>query len=655
MSHHPYPPYHASRRPAAICRLAIGFLVWVSSAAIASAAETELNRPYPYGQATTSQAAPAESQLANEMARRLAETTRELCSPEANGRGLNSPGLEYAANVVARKMAEAGLRLDLANGSPFQTFETAVRSELGRENQLEVVLPTASPGGKPARLPWKFRDDFLPMAMSGPGPFDLPLAFAGYGITALEAGFDDYAGLDVRGKAVIVLRHVPPVPDLQPRSDTREPHPSALFRTKVLNARQHGAAAIIFCTDQKDVDRQLAQCQRELQTAQAHLAAEQAKAQRQAPPSAQAAVAQRQRLEQLARQVEQAEQRLREERDPMLPFSSVLNDDSGGGIPVLQCRRAVVDAIVHGALQTRLADLEQAIDQRLSPQSRDLPGWRIAGRVDVFHAKAQAKNVIGAIEPAPGPLAEETIVVGAHYDHLGGADPKTGSNSYFAGADDNASGVAVILETARQLNQRRGALPRRVLFVAFSGEERGLLGSQHYVSQPVVPLEKTVAMINLDMVGRMVDRRLIVMGTGTSAQFGPMLSDVNRYFALEILRQPEAAAASDHLSFAERGLPVLFFHTGLHADYHRPTDTPEKLNVAGMQQITMFVSAIVEQIAASPGRPEIAGRLKGVTLTSGFVPSERRITTTTPAVDGAPVTSRMILTNPRLSPAAANR
>jgi len=219
--------------------------------------------------------------------------------------------------------------------------------------------------------------------------------------------------------------------------------------------------------------------------------------------------------------------------------------------------------------------------------------------------RVSAKNVVGLLE-GDGLHDEETIVIGAHYDHLGrggmgSLDPD--SHEIHHGADDNASGVSALIEVARRLATRDKKLPRRVVFIAFTGEERGLYGSAHYARDPLVPLDQTIAMVNMDMVGRLVDDKLIVYGTDTASEWNKLLDRLDTEHPFKLTRHPEGYGPSDHTSFYAKRIPVLFFFTGTHRDYHRPTDTFDKINVDGMRRITDLVVDAVVAIAQMDHRP----------------------------------------------------
>jgi hypothetical protein len=315
---------------------------------------------------------------------------------------------------------------------------------------------------------------------------------------------------------------------------------------------------------------------------------------------------QRRKIDELLRQVDDMARRLRDACDPVLAFGHA-GDGEPRDFPVVHCRREALDGAIRAALGKDLAKLEAEIDQGPAPRSAPLEGWKISGQVSVLREKAEVKNVVGVLA-GDGPLAEEAVVIGAHYDHLGWGGPGSGSLSpqekaIHNGADDNASGVAALLETARALAAHEATPRRTLVFVAFTAEESGLLGSGHYLGQPVVPLEKTVAMLNMDMIGRLRDEKLIVGGSGTAADFEPLLDRLAERHGLKITKDPGGFGPSDHASFYAKKIPVLHFFTGSHDLYHRPGDDPGTLNVSGMRRIGALVADAAAEIALAPERP----------------------------------------------------
>jgi hypothetical protein len=243
--------------------------------------------------------------------------------------------------------------------------------------------------------------------------------------------------------------------------------------------------------------------------------------------------------------------------------------------------------------------------------------------VNVVLHELKTKNVIGVLDGA-GPHADETVVIGGHYDHLGHGGVFSGSLAPLSrdihnGADDNASGTAMVLELARRLGARRDPPPRRVVFMAFSGEERGLLGSQYYVRHPLFPLASTVMMFNCDMVGRLNDKgELTMIGTGTSPGFEELVDALGKSSGLKIKKvsgMTDGFGGSDHQSFYPHDIPVLFAFTGVHRDYHRPSDDSDRINYAGMARIADYLELLMLDVVRRPERPAFArmadrGRLR---------------------------------------------
>jgi hypothetical protein len=354
--------------------------------------------------------------------------------------------------------------------------------------------------------------------------------------------------VDASGKAVLIIRKEPEPADKSSVFAGESPTSYAAFTHKVVNAAQHGVKLVLMVNDAA--------------TAKAS--------------------------------------------DAVLEFRST---PGGGSVPFLMITRELGDRLLASAGQPALAELEAKIDETLKPQSRELEGVKVSAEVTISREAIAAKNVIGVIE-GEGPHAEETIVIGAHYDHLGRGEVGSlafGSRDIHNGADDNASGTATVLELARRLAARPDAPARRIVFVLFSGEERGLLGSAHYVEDPPYPIEQTVAMINLDMVGRLdEERNLVVYGTSSSETFGPMVEPLATTLGFKP-KMPKAindgSSDSDHSSFYKKDVPILFFFTGIHPDYHKPSDDSPLINYAGMAKVADLCEQVALNLASRPERP----------------------------------------------------
>ncbi len=230
-------------------------------------------------------------------------------------------------------------------------------------------------------------------------------------------------------------------------------------------------------------------------------------------------------------------------------------------------------------------------------------GIQVCGKVGKLYNIIETQNVMAMLPGSDPKLANEYIVIGAHYDHLGMGDQggsRTDSIAVHNGADDNASGVVAMLEIAQKLSSVRKNIKRSIVFVAFGAEEKGLIGSQRFIDSAIVPIESIKAMVNIDMVGRLRNRELEIHGTKTSFEADSILYSLNADSLFRLKLVPDGFGPSDHSSFYAKGIPVFFFHTGLHEDYHTPKDDVEFLNIPGMQQVTNFAYHLAYQLATSP-------------------------------------------------------
>ncbi len=491
---------------------------------------------------------------------RLRAAVQWLAAPEREGRGPGTKGIDQAAEWVATQLTEAGLDTTIIGDGPYQQFPMTLEAKLGAEerNTAELVGP-AGADGQPVRRPLELGKDFTPLAAGGSGPFDLPLVFAGFGITAPKEEYDDYAPLGpggAKGTAAIVLRQEPQKDNPHSVFDGNQASQYAALSRKVANASEHEAGGLIFCNDASATD------------------------------------------------------------DALMAFTRAGDGSDRRTMPVLQVRRAVVDGLVKEALGRDLATIENAIDEKLEPQTAPLAGWRIRGRVTIERTETETRNILALLPGRTG--AKETVVLGAHYDHLGYGGVNSaapGDTAVHHGADDNASGTAMLVEVARRLAAEaaaKGPFPRNILFASFSGEERGLLGSAHYTANATVPLAETIAMVNLDMVGRLDGNKVIVHGTGTGTGLDALVDRLIGTHAFEVAKEPGGFGPSDHSSFYARKIPVLHLFTGSHSDYHRPTDTAEKINYDGMVRITALVTDVIRELATDPERPtyiEVASKM----------------------------------------------
>jgi hypothetical protein len=486
----------------------------------------------------------AQARAANEaIEARLRKDVTFLASDECEGRGITTQGINRAADYIAHEFQEAGLKPAGSEGSYFQPFTMRGPSKLGSPNTLVLHGPLGQ------RIELTQGEQFQVLGLSGSGKLSAPLVFAGYGMTSKDTNYDDYKGIDVTGKVVLLIRKTP-------RFDRRSSAYYAALSTKATNAAEHHAAAVIIVNDRG--------------TAEA--------------------------------------------RDDLMQFGYTAQD-SQSELPALQLRRAVVDTLFQSALGPPLLDVEQDIDRDLRPRSAALAGWTVDLEVHVERPGIPVKNIVGMLEGS-GPLAQQTVVIGAHYDHLGYgsfgslARPKEQGNAIHHGADDNGSGTTTLIELARRFGRMPNRQGRRLVFIAFTGEESGLFGSAHYCKEPLLPLADTVAMLNLDMVGRLRSDteshkdKLIVYGTGSATSFDTLIESVNKKYDFQLKKIASGMGPSDQQSFYLKNIPVLFFFTGDHPDYHRPSDTADKINVAGMERVADFVEDLIAYLESVPERPK---------------------------------------------------
>lgn len=521
---------------------------------------------------------------------RIARDIQFLSSDALKGRAVGSEEIAKAGEMIAERFADLGLRTDLYDDKPFQYFTLETGIDVGEADKN--TLRFTSEGGQPIEL--ELGKSFNPLSLGASGSVSSELVFVGYGITAPTASYDEYANIDAKGKVVVILRKEPRSGQPNNPLGKNSPTASAYFSTKVLNAVTHGAAGILIVNDRNTVAD-------------------------------------------LKAKANENEGELSSEQQEALEHSILKVGQAGRGrgkkVPSMSVSRKVIDQLVQKAVGKTLLEIEEAIDRDFQPRSAVISGVRVEMSTDLKKSDVKARNVIAEL-PGTGSLAQETIVVGAHYDHVGMGGMGSlapGTIAVHNGADDNASGTAALLEIARAVvekNRREQKDHRRVVFIAFTGEERGLLGSAHYVREPRFDLEKTVAMFNLDMVGRLKGNVLSVYGTGTATNFDSMIRELNKAHKFKLDIDPSGYGPSDHQSFYEKKIPVLHFFTGLHNDYHRPSDDFDKINLAGLVRITDIVTEVTHQAAtsASPPQYQSTNRGKGIrTQKTGFLGVQLRM------------------------------
>ena len=581
------------------------------------------------GQRTSSEHAPS--------VERLRAHIEYLASDRLEGRRTGTLGAQLAAEYIAREFSRYGLRRSIGRDLPgmsvleadspkryLQEFPYVAGVELGKTNDLRFRL-LANPNSKAVPLktdaPFTLRlgEDWLPLGLSAQGRIEnMPAVLVGYGLTVGELKYDDYAGAKANGKIAIAFSGTPDGDNPHGRFGRYED-----VRWKAIAARNAGAKALVVIA---------------------------------------------------------GENNFKDDRLSRLHY-----DNSGGdaGLPVIAISRQA-GAQLLSADSSLLADVERRLRAK-QPNPNDeqavaFPLYQplITLSTDIVHREVAAYNVVGILDGSDPTLKKEVIVIGAHYDHLGhGGEgslaPREGEIHH--GADDNASGTAGMLELARLFSSQTLRPRRTIVFMAFSGEEEGLLGSNYYVTHPIMPLADTVTMINMDMIGRMKDNKLIVGGVGTAPAWRQALAAANapermrvaiaptspaessrpvQTVGREILREvpivtgangspvvslsfeksfdltlnDDGFGPSDHSSFYAKQVPVLFFWTGTHSDYHKPSDTADKINYADEVRILSLVRRIVFDIDTNDRRPvyavaksESTGRAGGFRVYLGTIPN----------------------------------
>ncbi|MBI2903499.1 MAG: M28 family peptidase [Candidatus Methylomirabilis oxyfera] len=488
-------------------------------------------------------------------ARDLLTHVEILASPGMEGRAAGSDGAKNAAEHIAGEFRKIGLRPGGTGDSYLQPFDLVTEIRLGGDNRLESANQGATPESRAYR-PWS---EFIPIGFSEEGDVETEIAFLGYGITAPELGYDDYAGIDVTGKAVLIMTHEPRERDQHGPFRAAEAFHYTTNRYKAINARQHGAMAVLLVTDPNNHSG---------------------------------------------------------EQDAVLSLQGA--PSSSSGIVAVSIVREVAETLLSSSGKT-LSRLQEEIDRQLVPKSFLAQGVKIKAKVSLVRARGTTANVVGLLPGRDPVLKEEAVVIGAHYDHLGLGGENSlapaASNVVHPGADDNASGTSALMALARAF-QFAGGAKRALIFAAFSGEEIGLLGSYHFVKQPPIPIERTVAMINLDSVGRMDKHRLYIQGVGSGEGLREIIQEASRGLGLDLTLRDDGFGPSDHTPFYAKERPVLHFFTGPHLDYHRPSDTIDKINAEGLRKVTIIAYRTVAMIA--DGATPIAYR-----RTKGTPPSER--------------------------------
>jgi Zn-dependent M28 family amino/carboxypeptidase len=523
--------------------------------------------------ATLAQQSQRASQVAPDVAQ-LKEHIAYLASDELEGRKTGTNGANAAAIYIANQFSGYGLDCPSPNWMCHHTsnnhlgylkeFPFVAAVEIGKATALHFTQGSS-------RIEPPLAEEWMPLGFSSRGSVSqAQLAFVGYGIKAAELKHDDYAQIDARNRVALAFAGTP---------DGDNPHGQFArytdSRWKAVAAKDHGARALILIARaEKFTDDRLAR----------------------------------------------------------LGYDQTAGE---AGLPVAVISRQTAARLFGLSDAAQLNSIEKGASLP-AEAARKLQETSLNLSVEIARRTVPAHNVIGILEGSDPQLKREVIVIGAHYDHLGRGGESSrapDSREVHHGADDNASGVAGLLELARLFAAERKQLRRTLVFIAFSGEESGLIGSHDYVNHPALPLADTVAMLNLDMVGRLKDNKLTIGGVGAAAEFRQLVEAVNASghsspprFALQL--NEDGFGPSDHSSFYAKQVPVLFFFTGTHEDYHKPSDTAEKINYEGEARVVAFVADIVRALDRRDQRPSYTlarsapqMRATGFRIYLGTVPS----------------------------------
>ena len=513
---------------------------------------------------------------ASSLERRFQTHIDYLASDRLEGRGVGTEGIELAAEYIADQFAEIGLEPAGESHTYFQTFEMALHRKL-----LDTSRLTAS-GDRTER---KLSVDFSPFSFSSDDEFDGDLVFCGYGIEAPKKDRDDFVHIDLEGKVALMLRGEPSSWADESGGATRH----AMFRNKVYNAKDRGAVAVLIVN--------------------------------QAPAAG--------------------------ERDALIEFDTESAD--AFGVPAMHITRHMADRLLARGNLESLSVLQERLDAG-SYGSAKVSGVRVSGQAVFKKNAAPTRNVLGLL-PGDGPLAHELVVVGAHYDHLGIRRPfarkfKGGTlvrvkmePQIHNGADDNASGTSGLIEVARSL-AAGSPLKRSVMFIAFTAEESGLHGSKYYVEHPTRPIEDTVTMLNMDMIGRAKpgSNTLEVFGARSGEGLAEIIERAAGDAQLEALPTNDMGGRSDHAAFIRKNIPAVHFFSGHHQDYHQPSDDSEKINTRTGARIVSMVTQVARDVANHDARLAFQEVKSGDPNVSGGTPTYRVVMGLSPSYgdDGKP-------------------
>jgi hypothetical protein len=463
-----------------------------------------------------------------------------LADPRFRGRQASSPDARKAAAYIATQFRRLGLRPGGGAGSYYQSFKIRLGYQVSAELELRLGAATIA---RP-----KLGADFMPVHLpGGTAAFSGTCVLAGYGITSPGLKFDEYAGLNATGKAVVAFSGVPWGGQAAAWVRRADPRPLDSLAYKAANAAEHGARLLVVVDDPAGWRKRV-----------------------------------------------RVPERLR------VPDTALV---AGAKIPVVHVTREFVADLTKMSIdELRLMAVDIAREGK--PESMPLRGRTIELRASLAGQARIGRNVVGVLPGRDEKLRQEAVVLGAHYDHLGELGP-----AIFFGANDNAAGVGSLIEVAAAFRRVPQGPRRTVVFVAFDAEEIGKLGSRNYVQKPAVPMDRTALMINFDMIGRNEPNDINAVGTRSSPDLHSIHQAMNRHVGLTLTHPISfRLGRSDHTHFYYAGVPILYFFGGFDPDYNTPRDTWDKLIPGKVEKVSRLAFLTALEVATRDARPRFERR-----------------------------------------------
>ena len=479
--------------------------------------------------------------------KRVSHDIEFMASDELGGRKPGTPGIKMCQDFIVAEFEKAGVK-PLENGTYLQELEVPGPRSIVK---AESALALKGPDGKSVSL--QLDKNYQQLAtIRSKNNVSGDLYFAGYGITAEEHLYDDFKNVDLKGKIVVLLRMEPQQEDVNSVFNGNKNSTHSSVKEKIKLARRNGAVAVLLVNDSVSASDDVS--------------------------------------------------------------DELVNRDRFGKLllPVAHVKRSVIDKVLKekplltptGEKLHSLKAAEALIDSNLESISQPILDWSAELTARFDKAAIKTNNIVGIVE-GEGPHANETVIIGGHYDHLGmgGFGSRTDRKEIHNGADDNATGTAAVIELARRFAKSDKKPGRRLVFICFTAEEMGLIGASHYVDNPLFPLEDTVAMVNFDMIGWLRDNKLTLYNWNTSPEFLPLFEKANEGIGFDLSKPERAFGGSDHLPFNGIRIPNTFIHTGTNDVYHTPEDDFGLINCEGALEVIDYSEKFVRDLAAMDKRP----------------------------------------------------